>query len=282
MPDDASGRALPEAAEWRPVTRSLTYQLVVEAVEAQILTGALKVGDHLPPERELASLLGVSRPAVREGLRMLEAQGVLQTVGAGPGSATVVTALPSEALTRLLRLHLALSSFRATDVVEARVMLERRSAELAAQNGTPADFDRIRAALDRMDDLALPMETFNELDTEFHVSLADASDNQLVADMTRAIRGAVRDALLEAFRARVMAGDGSPPAGRAPGGLRRGPVGRPDEGGGRGRAPHQGFLGRLASPDDRQGLLGDLQLLVRRHHQHRHRAALRRDRPRLS
>jgi GntR family transcriptional repressor for pyruvate dehydrogenase complex len=81
-------------------------------------------------------------------------------------------------------------------------MLERRSTELAAQNGTPADFDRIRAALDRMDDPALPLEEFNELDTEFHVSLADASDNQLVADMTRAIRGAVRDALLEAFRAR--------------------------------------------------------------------------------
>ena len=107
---------------------------MVEAVEEQILTGALKVGDHLPPERELATLLGASRPAVREGLRMLEAQGVLRTVGAGPGSATVVTALPSEALTRLLRLHLALSSFRTTDVVEARVMLERRSAELAAQH----------------------------------------------------------------------------------------------------------------------------------------------------
>ena len=57
------------AAGWRPVTRSLTYQLVVAAVEAQILTGALKVGDHLPPERERATLLGASRPAVREGMR---------------------------------------------------------------------------------------------------------------------------------------------------------------------------------------------------------------------
>ena len=202
MPEDASGRPTADTAGWRPVTRSLTYQLVVDAVEEQILTGALKVGDHLPPERELATLLGASRPAVREGMRMLEAQGVLRTVGAGPGSATVITALPSEALTRLLRLHLALSSFRTSDVVEARVMLERRSAELAAQHATPAELDRMRAALDRMDDAALPMEEFNELDTEFHVCLADAGDNQLVADMTRAIRGAVRDALLEAFRAR--------------------------------------------------------------------------------
>jgi GntR family transcriptional regulator, transcriptional repressor for pyruvate dehydrogenase complex len=201
MPEDASGRPTADTAGWRPVTRSLTYQLVVEAVEAQILTGALKVGDHLPPERELATLLGASRPAVREGMRMLEAQGVLRTVGAGPGSATVITALPSEALTRLLRLHLALSSFRMSDVVEARVMLERSSAELAAQHAEPAELDRIRAVLDRMDDLTLSMEEFNELDTEFHVSLADAGDNQLVADMTRAIRGAVRDALLAAFRA---------------------------------------------------------------------------------
>jgi GntR family transcriptional repressor for pyruvate dehydrogenase complex len=201
MPDEVARRAVADASGWRPVTRSLTYQLVVEAVEAQILSGALKVGDHLPPERELATLLGASRPAVREGMRMLEAQGVLRTVGAGPGSATVVTALPSEALTRLLRLHLALSSFRSSDVVEARVMLERRSAELAARNAAPAELDRIRAVLDRMDDPALSMEEFNELDTEFHVSVADASDNQLVADMTRAIRGAVRDSLLQAFRA---------------------------------------------------------------------------------
>jgi GntR family transcriptional repressor for pyruvate dehydrogenase complex len=202
MADGVAGRAVSDAAAWRPVTRSLTYQLVVEAVETQILSGALKVGDHLPPERELATLLGASRPAVREGMRMLEAQGVLRTVGAGPGSATVVTALPSEALTRLLRLHLALSSFRTSDVVEARVMLERRSAELAALHAAPAELDRVRTVLDRMDDLTLSMEEFNELDTEFHVSLADASDNQLVADMTRAIRGAVRDSLLAAFRAR--------------------------------------------------------------------------------
>ena len=47
MTEGPSGRAI--AGGWRPVTRSLTYQLVVEAVEAQILGGALKVGDHLPP-----------------------------------------------------------------------------------------------------------------------------------------------------------------------------------------------------------------------------------------
>jgi GntR family transcriptional repressor for pyruvate dehydrogenase complex len=188
-----------EGAEWRPVARPLTYQLVVDRIEEQILGGTLTVGDQLPPERELAALLRVSRPAVREGLRMLEAQGVLRAEGSGPGSATVVAALPGEALTRLLRLHLALSNFRAPDMVEARVMLERWSARLAAQHATAAALSRMRELLDRMDDPALPREAFNDIDTAFHVALADAGDNRLVADMTRAIRGAVRDALLRAF-----------------------------------------------------------------------------------
>jgi GntR family transcriptional repressor for pyruvate dehydrogenase complex len=187
-------------AAWRPVSRAPTYQLVVERIEEQILAGALRVGDRLPPERELAGLLGVSRPAVREGLRMLEAQGVLSAaVGTGPESGTIISAVPDEALTRLLRLHVALSSFPHDDVVEARVMLERWSARLAARNATEADRAQMRRMLDLMDDPELPRHEFNELDTAFHVALAEASSNRLVADMTKAIRGAVRPAILAAF-----------------------------------------------------------------------------------
>jgi len=182
------------------VSRTPTYQLVVERIEEQILAGALRVGDRLPPERELAGLLGVSRPAVREGLRMLEAQGVLSVgVGTGPESGTIIAGVPDEALTRLLRLHVALSSFPHDDVVEARVMLERWSARLAARNASRPDRERMGALLDAMDDPALPRAEFNELDTAFHVALAEAGSNRLVADMTKAIRGAVRPAILAAF-----------------------------------------------------------------------------------
>ena len=55
--------------EWRPVARTRTYQLVISAIEEQILSGSLRVGDALPPERDLAARLEVSRPAVREALR---------------------------------------------------------------------------------------------------------------------------------------------------------------------------------------------------------------------
>src|SRR5664280_1856442 len=65
--------------EWAPVSRVRTYELVLERIEAQIVSGSLRAGERLPPERELAELLGVSRPAVREALRVLESQGAVRS-----------------------------------------------------------------------------------------------------------------------------------------------------------------------------------------------------------
>src|SRR5664279_4022136 len=68
------------------------------ALETRIVTGALRAGERLSPERELAELLGVSRPAVREALRVLEAQGAVRSqVGKGPDSGTTIDRVPSDA-----------------------------------------------------------------------------------------------------------------------------------------------------------------------------------------
>ena len=184
-----------EASEgWRPVPRARTYELVVEQVEEQILAGTLKVGDRLPGERELAARLQVSRTAVREAMRTLEAQGVVRPgVGSGPDAGTVVSALPSEALTRLLRVHVALANFPVSDVVEARIMLERASAALAAVKATPealAALDALLTAMGAAD--AADRHRYNDLDTAFHSAIAEASGNRLFADMTIAIREAMR------------------------------------------------------------------------------------------
>ncbi|NYI85024.1 FadR/GntR family transcriptional regulator [Saccharopolyspora hordei] len=189
-----------ERAGWRPVTRARTYELVIDRVEEQIVSGQLGVGDRLPPERDLAQMLGVSRAAVREAFRALEAQGVLRmAVGTGPDSGTTVAALPSQALNRLLRLHVALANFPIADVVRARIMLERESARNAAQRATEAELDEMRALLDEMDAPDCDRERFNDLDTRFHVAIAEAGGNRLVADMTIAIRESLRRPLLAAF-----------------------------------------------------------------------------------
>ncbi|MDO5696697.1 MAG: FadR/GntR family transcriptional regulator [Dermatophilus congolensis] len=190
------------SAAWRPVTKARAYELVVDRIEEQILSGALRVGDRLPAERDLASMLEVSRAAVREAIRTLEAQGVVRAgVGVGPDGGTFVSSMPSEAMTRLLRLHVALTNFTMPDVIEARVMLERHSARLAATQATPEDIAALRAVLDAMADPSTSREDFNDLDTRFHVLIAEAGRNRLIADMTTAIRESMRTPILRSFRA---------------------------------------------------------------------------------
>ena len=113
------------APMWTPVARPRAHELVIESIEDQILAGALRVGDPLPPERELAARLQVSRAGVREAVRVLEGQGVLRSrVGSGVEAGTFVAALPDQALTRFLRLHVALANYPVADVTAARITLD--------------------------------------------------------------------------------------------------------------------------------------------------------------
>lgn len=213
MSERASFENVPgsDQGSWQPIARSRSHELVVDQIEEQILAGTLRVGDRLPGERDLASHLQVSRSAVREAIRSLEAQGVVRAgVGSGKDAGTVVSAMPSQALTRLLRLHVALANFPMADVVDARVMLERSSAALAAHNASSANLDSMRDALEGMERHGVDQETFNDLDTAFHVAIAEASDNRLVADMTIALRDSMRRPILQALQ--VLGSDWEPVA----------------------------------------------------------------------
>lgn len=172
------------------------YEVVVSWVEDRVLSGELVVGSFMPSERELAAMLGVSRPAVREGVRSLQAQGVLRSsVGAGRAGGTVVTAVPAGALTRLLRMHVALANFPLDDVVEVRVALERLSVRLACARATDDDLARLGEGLRAMRG-ATTREAFNDADSAFHVDIAQSSRNRLSTDTTIAIRESVREPIL--------------------------------------------------------------------------------------
>ena len=191
----------PAEVDWQQIPRTRAYEQVIHQIEDQITAGALKVGDQLPAERELAAKLGVSRAAVREAIRAMEAQGVVKSgVGVGPDSGTFLTSMPSKALTQFLRLHMALANFPIDDVVETRIMLERWSARLAAKQSSSGDLAEMRRLLDAMDAERDDVAAFNELDTDFHVAMAEAAHNVLITEMTTAIRHSMRAMVLESFR----------------------------------------------------------------------------------
>jgi GntR family transcriptional repressor for pyruvate dehydrogenase complex len=178
--------------------------MVVEAIENQILTGALQVGDLLPAERMLSEQLQVSRAAVREAIRVLEGQGVLESnVGSGHRAGTFIAAMPSEALSRFLRLHVALSNFDLEEVVQTRTILEVESVRLAAAEQDGDALAAMRDAVEDMDRPGVTREEFNDADTRFHIALAHGSGNRLFADMTQAIRESLRLPILKGFRAQA-------------------------------------------------------------------------------
>ena len=161
------------------------FDIVRAHIEERILDGSLDIGDTLAAERELATEFGVSRGAVREAIRALEAQGVVESsVGAGATGGTRIIRARTRALTRLLRLHVALAGGRLREVVELRVALERSSATLAAASVTPEALETMRTLLAEMRGEGVDIETFNRLDTDFHVAIARAADNTLVTDLT--------------------------------------------------------------------------------------------------
>lgn len=186
--------------EWQPVRQSRTHELVLQSIEEQVFAGKLRAGDRLPPERELAPVFGVSRSALREALRVLETIGVLVAQpGRGPDSGARIVRNPDDALGRLLRLHFALGSYSLHDVLEARVALERSSFDAAARHAAPADLDEAESLLTRMKQPGVEPPEFNDLDTRFHVQVANSSGNALTSTLTSAVRESVRPLILRAL-----------------------------------------------------------------------------------
>jgi DNA-binding FadR family transcriptional regulator len=160
----------PRAMPLQAVETRRLYRQIADQLRAAIAAGEFAPGARLPPERDLAVQLGVSRPSVREALIALEVEGLVEV---RMGSGVYVTGASPRAAA-VAGMDAALGPF---DIIRARQLIEAELAALAARSRTPATVKRLRAAVKAMeDDIArgiMPMRG----DREFHVALAEASDN---------------------------------------------------------------------------------------------------------
>lgn len=185
---------------WEPVQRIRTYEQVMAQIEERILDGRLKAGDHLPSERELAVSLGVSRPSLRESLRVLEALGVVEIRrGGGPDGGAVLLSSPGDGMVNLLKLQIALTQFSWNDVLETRLALEAWSVEEAAYRSDDDDHRELAAILDRMDDPAIDSSEFNRLDAAFHMRIAESTGNALTAHFMGSLRTAIHRQMVQMY-----------------------------------------------------------------------------------
>lgn len=159
------------------IRRDRLYEQVAESIEDLIRSGKLKVGDQLPPERELAASLNVSRTVVREAVKALSERGMVRIQpGHGIFVAEINANHVSDQVGRLFRLDG--NSYK--DIALVRKILEVEIVGLAAEHATPRDLQAMAAAIDSMDEHVDSAEIFVAADRDFHAALAQATKNKIL------------------------------------------------------------------------------------------------------
>lgn len=165
-------------------TDGVTAEIVVRHVRGLIERGELRPGDRLPPERELAVQLGVSRPSVRAGLRSLAAIGILQT---RHGAGTFITDGPPTLGAEPLSFLAALHGFTRDEMFEARRALEVGVAGLAAERANDEQIATIAEEVTGMYASLDDPQAFLIHDIRFHRAVASASGNPILASLVEMV-----------------------------------------------------------------------------------------------
>lgn len=165
-------------------------QQVEDQIKAAILSGALRGGDRLPGEVELARQFEVSRTTVREALRSLSTQNlIVKTPGAGGGSFVRSADHSSLRSTLVDSVHnlLALGSIAFEEVAIVRQHLEVPAVRLAAVNRTEEDLQELHEILDLQKSISVDDRSVPALDERFHGAIARASGNRVLASFVSAL-----------------------------------------------------------------------------------------------
>jgi GntR family transcriptional regulator, transcriptional repressor for pyruvate dehydrogenase complex len=154
---------------------------VVAGLRARILAGTLQPGTSLPPERELAGQLAVSRATLREGLSILSQMGLL-AIHRGRAGGAVVTAPPTTIVSSSIALLFQTRAVTAGQLCEFRRALEVEAAQLAAMRRSRQDLEEIATALDAYVASGKDTVAQNLHGRAFHYAVARASSNPLLAE----------------------------------------------------------------------------------------------------
>ena len=184
----------PVSESLRPLSRPRLYEQVVDALREYVQAESLRAGDRLPPERDLADRLGVSRTSVRQAIVALEVQGLVE-VRHGGGTYLLRDRLDTEPLEVMIDRRR-----RLPDVLDARDALETKLAALAAVRRTDADLAEIDAALTAMAAAVDRGELGVEEDHRFHAAVTAAAHSTLLADFMARIATAIAESRNESLR----------------------------------------------------------------------------------
>jgi DNA-binding FadR family transcriptional regulator len=177
-----------------PIVNQRLYQQVADSIRKQIQSGAMPPGSRLPSEKLLAQQLGVSRPTVREAMIALEIAGLVE-IRTGSGSYVRhrdTIAAPSVD-----------TGPGPIELLNARILIEGEIAAEAAQRATPEDLEEIAGTLREMESIIARGEHSRNADQSFHVSIARASGNDVLASIVGELWAGMFSPLFNQFSERT-------------------------------------------------------------------------------
>ena len=178
-----------------------SYMKIINYVKREILAGALKAGDQLLPERELAEILGVSRNSVREGLRTLDNMGVIKSFH---GSGNYIAGNFEETLTEVMTFMYMLKDMDYDRITEFRYALEWQAMNLAVRQATDQQRQKMQEYYKKLI-TADREETRVKYDKAIHYLLVQASKNDYMISNYKALNN-IMDRYIPTMRGKIIEG----------------------------------------------------------------------------
>jgi len=199
---------------FEPIKKRRAFEEVCERIRHQLSIGALRPGDKLPAERELALQLGVSRSALREALRSLEIAGILVLKNDGRKGGAFVRPGDPKGMTRVIQDLVHVGAISLDDLTEARLLIQSGVVRLACERATDADIEAIGKNIDHMEEMTRLGRHEDRIRyvTEFYRLLALATRNEILTILVDSLtdillrflrgiaRGAPKPGLVESRR----------------------------------------------------------------------------------
>jgi DNA-binding FadR family transcriptional regulator len=181
----AKDRSQPRFA---PIRTKRVFEEICEQVRREMAAGTLRPGDKLPPERELALKLGVSRAAVREALRSLEIAGVVGLHKGARGGAFILKGDP-DLVTRSIRDMFHLGRISLDNLTEARTLVMQLAMQLACERIRPTTVAALERNVDRLTTLPVSGKAAERvaISAEFYRLISQATDNTVLQVIIEAL-----------------------------------------------------------------------------------------------
>ncbi len=189
-------RSSPKKNPPKPVFKKIRSERLSEKVAEQLRKaigeGKLKVGEKLPSQPDLAELMGVSRPSIREAVILLELQGMIETV---QGGGTIVKNIAAQEIQTPIEALLGADKERIMELTDVRALLEVWSAKRAASNRTEDELKQILALVEGMEKDFETGSIHYELDAKFHKEIAGATHNTILTHLIGSVFDLIRESI---------------------------------------------------------------------------------------